>query len=267
MESDVMTKTYFASRAGKAAIRITIAGFSLLLGSCASGAAAPKESLPDLDVGEVGSNSAAAPTAVDEAPNSNKDLYRCPVEGDELYLVVNHNVMFQFSDLSLNHILFTQKPIRLAVEDFPERLASKGEVFVGGAFEDCCTHITEGSARDCSAQGEGSMSMLIDGYCMDGVVHLEIEEAWSEYTLDVCGAKMPYPEADYDQGEKIFPLSEAWTSVGAVVESPFAMGDGMHSWTLFVDLAQAESVTEDLTDSYSFPNVPLVPQSEISDSE
>ena len=262
-----MTDRYLTGRVRKVALRIAFLSVVLWLGACTSGAAAPKESLADLDAGEVGSDSAAATTAVDEAPNPNKDLYRCPVAGDELYLVIEHNVLFNYSDLSLNNILFTEKPIHLTVEDFPEERAMEGEVLIEGYFEDCCAHLATGGAGDCSASGEGRMGVFIQGSCMDSVVRLAIREEWWGYIVNVCGAELPFPDETHDQGVKEFSLSEAWTSVGSVVETPFTMGEGAHTWTLFSDLTQAESMTNELRDSYSISNVPLVPQSGTSDGE
>lgn len=262
-----MTKKFFSSRAIKVTPRIALLSISLCLGACTSGDAALQDRPVDVNGSEESSEQAPETSGSQGATNPDPSTYRCPVAGDELYLVIEHNVLFEHSDLALNNILFTENPIRLVVEDFPEERAMEGEVLIEGYFEDCCKHLTTGGAGDCSASGEGRMGVFVQGSCMDGVVRLGIREEWWGYIVNVCGAELPFPDETHDQGEKEFSLSEAWTSVGAVVETPFAMGEGAHTWTLFSDLTQAENMTKNLRDNYSIPNVPLVPQSGTSDSE
>jgi hypothetical protein len=242
----------------------TLTVFLVMLSACLF-SCTPDENLPERDASDVGSEGpgslgVAPPAGEDEASDPDTDLHQCPLPGDELYLVVNHGVAIEYSVAVFMHELYTPEPLHLSAAYSLEKDAGPDDIAIDGECEDCGMHVCMGNAGDCSAYGEGSMGIKVEGYCKDAVVHLHIQETWSDFEVDVCGARIPYPAEDFDQGEKAFPLSEAWTSVGAVVEVPFVVGEGVHSWTLFTDLELAKNLSEEIIDTFpksGIPNVPL----------
>jgi hypothetical protein len=176
------------------------------------------------------------------------DLLICPPPGQQLYLELDHAVTFNYEEMSLSHFLHQGMVYMDTLEGGQIGTSAPGNL----------KYSIEGvMSSECSINGEGQMTVTVQGICEDGVVRLKIDENWQALSGqmecidedgDVTIAPFNTPSAGRmsnhgpDGEGEVFLLTDA--EGGYVVMRPFEQGQGYHTWTLYSTLV---------------PTAPLVP--------
>lgn len=182
-----------------------------------------------------------APQYEEDSYENGMDLAPCPVKEGAMILKFSAVIKIESGVASMTHTL-DDGILNLWVDEGP------GPAYNVRSLEPAPIpyHIT-GTMDECVITGEGAMTPDAYGTCEAGVVQLIIIEDWGAADgTAICGdhtESIPFPgigrmeHTGTDGNGEIFFLDRGFSEAGPGMTSirPFAMGEGEHIWTIFVD--------------------------------